>query len=239
MKTGFKPVLKSNLADDLTKHLVQMIHYGAYEPGDRLPTIREMARSFGVGHPTLREALKKLEAIGVVEIKHGSGVYVRKGQHVLLLSNPVFNGVVSKKLMLDLIEARIPIERKSAALAATSATDSHLTRMSNLLARAEENLDNDDMLTKTNMTFHQEIAIASGNVVIAQTQEVLMNLFQHEQRLILGIYGSRSKDHHEHIGILQALRHRNASLAQARMKKHLEGVRQALILWDPEKNPLS
>lgn len=216
-----------------------MIRSGAYQPGDRLPAIMEMARSFGVGHPTLREALKKLEVIGVVEIKHGSGVYIKRGRDVLLVSNPVFGGAVSKKLLLDLIEARMPIEVKAIGLAASHATATHLERMATLLATAEENLDNDPVLSPTNMAFHREIAAASGNTVLAQLLEVLINLFQAEHRMILDIYGAREKDHEEHLEILDALRRRDASLARERMQTHLEGVREVLLRWDPERTPLS
>lgn len=239
MKVEFRPVEKTNLADDLADRIVQMIRSGVYQPGDRLPAIMEMARSFGVGHPTVREALKKLEIIGVVDIKHGSGVYVGRGQDVLLVSNPVFGGLVSKKLMLDLIDARVPIEVKAVALAATEATEAQLDRMSGLLDEAGKNLDNDDVLSSVNMAFHREIAIASGNTVLAQLQDVLTKLFQGEQRMILGIYGSRQKDHVQHIGILDALRQHDAALAEQRMEAHLEGVRTVLLRWDPERDPLS
>jgi GntR family transcriptional regulator, transcriptional repressor for pyruvate dehydrogenase complex len=238
MKVEFGHVEKSNLADDLAARILKKIRSGAYQPGDRLPAIMEMARSFGVGHPAVREALKKLEMIGVVEIKHGSGVYVGRGQDVLLVSNPIFGGAVSKKLLIDLIVARIPIEVESAALAASDATDAHLDRMEQLLTEAGQNLDNDAVLSSLNMAFHHEIAVASGNTVLAQLQEVLTNLFQREQRIILGIYGSRKKDHEEHVGIFDALRRRDATLAQERMQAHLEGVREVLHRWNPEHTPL-
>jgi GntR family transcriptional repressor for pyruvate dehydrogenase complex len=239
MKLEFRPVEKTNLADDLAERIVEMIRSGVYQPGDRLPAIMEMARSFGVGHPTVREALKKLEIIGVVDIKHGSGVYVGKGQDVLLVSNPIFGGMVSKKLMLDLIEARMPIEVKAAGLAATEATEAQLERMAVLLNEAGKHIDDGDVLSSVNMAFHREIAISSGNTVLAQLEDVLTKLFQGEQRLILGIYGSREKDHDEHVGILDALRRRDAELAQRRMEAHLEGVRAVLLRWDPERDPLS
>lgn len=239
MNADFKPIEKSSLADDLAERLVRLIRKGVYQPGDRLPAIMEMARSFGVGHPILREALKKLEMMGVVEIKHGSGVYVGKGQDVLLVSNPVYGGLVSKKLLLDLVGARIPIEVKAITLAASAATEEHLAKMAELLAKSEENLDNDVVLSVTNMAFHREIAVASGNTVLAQLQEVLTNLFLREQRMILGIYGSREKDHQEHLGLLDALRRRDAALAQERMEAHLEGVQAVLLRWDPEQTPLT
>jgi GntR family transcriptional repressor for pyruvate dehydrogenase complex len=147
--------------------------------------------------------------------------------------------MASKKLLLDLIEARMPIEIKAASLAAETATEADLEHMAHLLAEAGQHLHNDAVLSTTNMTFHREISVASGNTVLAQLQEVLTKLFQREQRMILNIYGSHDKDHQEHMGILDALRRRNALLAEERMQAHLEGVRDVLLRWDPDQNPLS
>lgn len=235
----FKRLEKTNLADDLAERIAEMIRTRLYEPGDRLPSIMEMARSFGVGHPTVREALKKLEIIGIVNIRHGSGVYVGTGGNNLLVSNPVKSSNVSKKLLIDLVEARIPIEVASARLAAEIATDEQLLLMQELLDKAEANMTDDEALSHANMGFHCEIARASGNTVLAQIQQALANLFQREQRHILSIYSSREADHQEHRRILEALTKRDADLAVERMKSHLEGVRGVLEKWDPETAPLT
>ena len=133
MKNAFEPVLRQSLADRLARRIRGLIQNGAYREGDRLPPIMEMARQFGVGHPTVREALKKLETVGVVEIRHGSGVYVSKSQDVLVLASPDFAGKVTKKLLLDLIQARMPIEMQSTALAVRNATPEHFDEMRALL----------------------------------------------------------------------------------------------------------
>ena len=239
MNDSFRPVAKSTLSDEVAHRVVELIQSGAYETGDRLPTISDMAGRFDVGPPTLREALKKLEALGVVHIKHGSGVYVQKPHDVLLMSNPIYSGKVSKKMMLDLIEARIPIELKSARLAAEHATEENLERMRTLMAEAEERMEDDAALNRVNMGFHREVADASGNMVVAQMLEVLADLFKNEQRAILGIYGLRTKDHEEHLSILEALQERDAELAEQRMRDHLEGVREVLQQWDPKEHPIS
>ena len=232
-------VSKTNLADELTGRLLQLIRSGEYQPGDRLPAIMKMAKSFGVGHPTLREALRKLEVTGAVEIRHGSGVYIKRGHDMLLVSNPTFAGDASRKMLLDLIEARIPIETRAMALAATHAEDEHFERMAALLDEAEEHMADDVKLSETNMAFHREIAVASGNTVLAQLQEVLSKLFQEEQRAILNIYGSREQDHREHAGLLDALRQRDPALAEQRMRDHLGGVRDVVLQWDPDRTPLA
>ncbi len=239
MESVYAPVLRQSLSDDLAQRITQLIQTGTYRAGDRLPAISAMARQFGVGSPTVREALKKLETVGVVDIRHGSGVYVGRTPDTLVISNPVFDGAVSKKLLTDLIEARIPIEVKSAALAATHASEPHLDDMRVLLARAGESLDDDALLNATNLAFHRAIAVASGNVVLRQLLEVLSSLFRQEQQLILGIHGSRRGDHAEHLRILDALERRDEALAAERMRAHLEGVREVLHRWDPTATPVA
>lgn len=234
-----QPVKRTSLSDDLVERLMHLIKSDAYTTGDRLPSIAEMTSRLQVGHPTLREALRKLEVIGIIEIKHGSGIYIKRDPDILLVSNPVFGGAVSKKLLLDLIEARAPIEMQAAQLAAIKASDTHLEKLTDLMQKAAANLDDDNILNVTNLSFHYEIAAASGNKVLTQMLEVLNELFKDEQRLILDIYGDRKRDHEEHLEILDALRKRDGELAKQCMEKHLAGVREVLLLWDPEHTPLS
>src|SRR5438128_2243891 len=89
MESGLAPVSRQGLADDLAHRITQMIQAGTYHAGDRLPAITAMARQFRVGPPTLREALRKLETVGVVDIRHGSGVYVNRAADSLVISNPM------------------------------------------------------------------------------------------------------------------------------------------------------
>ncbi|NJD11643.1 MAG: FadR family transcriptional regulator [Gemmatimonadetes bacterium] len=239
VREAFRPVAKQSLSDRLARRIRKLIQSGNYQQGDRLPAIMEMARRFGVGHPTVREALKKLEAMGVVEIRHGAGVFVSRSQEVLLLASPDYAGIVTRKLLLDLVQTRIPLEVEAISCAARHATPAHLARMRELLDRAVGNLDDDEQLNTANMGFHREIALASNNSVLAQIVNVLSDLFGDEQRLILDIFGSRAEDHREHVALLEALEARDEALCAELMRKHLEGVRQAIILWNPADHPLS
>ena len=239
MSRVFEPLLRQNLSDDIAQRISHLIHSAKYEQGARLPAISHMARQFGVGSPTLREALKKLETLGVVDIRHGSGVYVGRAPDSLLITNPVFEATASKKLLVDLIEARIPIEMQTASLAARHATEEHLAEMESLLTRAGRSFDDSMLLTGLNLSFHRQIALASGNVVMHQILEVLATLFSNEQRMILDIHGRREDDHREHVEIYQALRARNEPLAVQRMQLHLERVRDKLQQWDPATTPVS
>lgn len=239
MRDAFAPVLKQSLSDKLAQRIRAMIQKGDYSQGDRLPPIMEMAKRFGVGHPTIREALKKLETMGIIEIRHGSGVYVSRSEEVLVLASPDYVGTVTKKLLLDLIDARMPLEMKSVAEAVKHGSPEDLLEMKRLLKTAGDNLDNDVVLNETNMGFHRQIALASGNTVLVQLLDVLRDLFTEEQRLILGIFGSRERDHREHLAILEALERRDEALGVERMRKHLQGVADSIHRWDAENHPVT
>ena len=239
IRDSFAPVLKQSLSDKLAQRIREMIQKGEYTQGDRLPPIMEMAKGFGVGHPTIREALKKLETMGVVEIRHGSGVYVSRSEEVLVLASPDYGGEVTKKLLLDLINTRMPLEIMSVAEAMKHATLDDLVEMRRLLTSAGQNLTNDVVLNEVNMGFHRQIALASGNTVLLQLLDVLHDLFTDEQRLILGIFGSRERDHKEHLSILDALEKRDEKKGTDLMRKHLLGVADAILRWNPEDHPVT
>lgn len=238
MEDVLTPVPRQSLSDDIAQRIRKLIQAKRYKAGARLPSITAMARDFAVGAPTVREALTKLETVGIVDIRHGSGVYVGRESDALVISNPIYEGTVSKKLLADLIEARIPVEVLSARLAAEHATPEHLDEMARLLDQAGSNLDDAALLNQVNLAFHRQIAVASGNTVVRQLLEVLTSVFRSEQRLILHIHGTREGDHREHLEIYEVLRLKDPARAARCMQAHLESVRERILQWDPTTLPV-
>jgi GntR family transcriptional repressor for pyruvate dehydrogenase complex len=107
--------------------------------GDRLPSVRALATSFGVAPPTIREALRRLQALGVIAIRHGSGAYVRDPHPRVVLANPEL-GRLDGRTILDLLDARLLIEPRLAELAAVDRTADDLAFLKDTLARAGESL---------------------------------------------------------------------------------------------------
>lgn len=230
-----KPIIKTTLADNLAQELKNYIDKQGYSAGQKLPSTSEIAKKFGVGLPTLREALKKLDAMGAIKVKHGSGIYVGKHVNSLFLMNPIYSkGTSSKKQLLDLIEARIQFEVAAAELAAKNASKEHLDAMESALKDAEENLQNDSILNKINMGFHKEISAASGNTVFSQIISILSKIFNKEQLLLIGIFRSREEDHEMHVKIFEAIKSRDVEKAGNLMREHLEEVRTSIEEWDFE-----
>lgn len=218
------------LSDRVARAVKSLIDSGGYDTGDRLPTIAEMASMFEVGAPTLREALKKLEAGSAIHIKHGAGIFVAENHNSLFVHNPVIERKPTKKVILDLMEARLAVEPFTAGLAAENCTDDQIERMGSLLDAARVSLDRGESepLAEANLAFHREISIASGNGVISQLLALITGLFQVELYAVLEIYGSTERDYIEHRSILAAIKRRNRTLAVHRMRNHLTSARVAI-----------
>lgn len=136
-----EPVERRRLADELTVRILEHIRDQGLRPGDRLPATRVLAQRFAVATPTLREALRRLEATGALELRHGSGVYVRGEQGRLIFTNP--NRLrLDRSAILDLIAARELIEPHLAEGAAHLAgkDDARLARLATSLERAAQAL---------------------------------------------------------------------------------------------------
>lgn len=237
MANTITPISKQRLSDNLAQTIGSFITNNRFAAGDRLPSIIELSRLFGVGPPTLREAIKKLETYGVVRVKHGSGIYVSDNHSRLFISNPtVLKGLPVKKVLLDLIDARLSLEMQTVSLAARNISPEHIQKMENLLMKEEESSGNDDLLNQTNISFHLEIAAASGNVVLHQMLSVLLSVYRDEQQFLSKLYRSSEQEHCQHLKIYEALRSKNKKLAPERMKNHLTWVRKSIENWCPDEN---
>jgi GntR family transcriptional repressor for pyruvate dehydrogenase complex len=212
-------------SDMLTEQILDLIERDGLRSGDKLPTVQALATRFAVAAPTMREALRRLQAVGVVEMRHGSGVYVRHAGRRVVLPNP-YPGRLKIETLLDLLDARLLIEPHLAGLAA-HAGDPAIAELAQLIDGAAELLEGseDAKLSATNLGFHRGVARCGGNSVLAQVIDTLLDLYAPEQMVILRLYADRVHDHQEHVAILQAIQAHDPALASERMQRHLEGVR--------------
>lgn len=230
MRTTQGAVKKEKLSDTLARTVKRMIDSGGYETGDRLPTIAEMADMFQVGAPTLREALKKLQAAGIIHIRHGAGIFVAENHDALFVHNPVAERNPSKKVIIEMLEARLAVEPYTAGLAAERATEKQIERMAEILDEAREALEKGDRdaVAEAGLSYHRQIAMASQNNVISQLLALVSGLFQTELYLVQDLYGNTERDYREHRSILAAISKRNRGLAARRMRHHITNVRVAV-----------
>lgn len=221
-------VTRPSLSDALTERMLELIRTGGHRPGDRLPSTRELSQRFAVTTPTLREALRRLEATGAIEMRHGSGIYVGADIERLVLPNPNMREMHGAQL-LELLGARIVIEPPLAAMAAARATGEELVALQRVLDAAARHLRGQDAeLHDTNMTFHRATARLAGNSVLHEVVDSLLTVHGPEQREILQIFDDRRRDYDEHLAILEAIEARDAAAAEERMRAHLVDVKTVI-----------
>lgn len=221
-------VTRPTLSDALTERMLELIRTGGHRPGDRLPSTRELSQRFAVTTPTLREALRRLEATGAIEMRHGSGIYVGPAIERLVLPNPNMREMRGGQL-LELLDARIVIEPPLAAMAARRARGDDLAALERVLGEAATHLRGEDAeLHEANMTFHRATARLAGNSVLHEVVDSLLTVHGAEQREILQIFDDRRRDHEEHRAILQAIVAGDAMAAEDRMRAHLADVKSVI-----------
>jgi GntR family transcriptional repressor for pyruvate dehydrogenase complex len=219
---------RPDLSQQLTRQLLKLIATRELRPGDRLPSMKELAQLFSVATPTIREAVRRLQATGVVDIRHGSGIYVRRVDQGLIIPNP-HHVEMNADSVMQLLDSRLAIEPYLAGRAAELATDADLLALSTLLKDAEHLLTgHDTQLHPTNMRFHCQIARISRNMILAEFLESLVELYSREQFGILEIFNARTRDYRDHVSIFEAIRAHDPALATRRMKRHLIGVRDVV-----------
>lgn len=215
---------RPDFSRQLSEQILELIDVQELQPGDRLPSMKQLAADFAVATPTIREALRQLQAVGMVDIRHGSGVYVKNASPGIMIANPHF-GDVDATIVLQLLEARMHLEPELTSLAAVRASVDDIHSLESILEEAEQLLEgHDSELHSVNMSFHQEIARLSGNRILSQMFNSLIDLYAHEQLGILTLFNARVRDYRDHILIFDAIRNHEADRARDQMRSHLQDV---------------
>lgn len=225
-------VSRRTLADELAGGVVELIYAQKLEPGAQMDTVRELAGRFGVAIPTLREALRRLEAMGIVVLRHGSGVYVGENVRRSVLPNP-HSQLLTGERLIDLLEARRIIEPPIAGMAAGVREPAGSALLAEKLAEAEHCLTHErDRLWMVNIEFHRALAQASGNSVLAEVVDSIVLVHAQEQKEILRLHGDESEDFAEHRAITRAVLDGDVDAAVQTTRDHLTNVIEAIRARD-------
>ena len=207
--------------------IASAIEQGRYATGTRLPGERELAEDFAVSRPTIREAMIALEIRGLVEARHGSGLYVTEPPKQTAEPAELDIGA------FELLEARILFEGETAALAATVIDDAMLVALDRVLTDMAGCDPGGGEAMAADRQFHLLIAEATGNTAITMIVETLWNLRDHS-RLSAHMFAEARREGvnprvEEHRLIVDALRNRDSAMARAAMRSHLKRVVDDLL----------
>jgi len=212
---------RTTLGEALFEKLIGHIVSGDWKEGDRIPAERDLSEQLGIGRASLREALKALELLGMVESRVGDGTFVRPRSD--FLSRPLLWAIAGadRSELGELMEARLVLEEHSAAFAAERATAGELGKIEAALAEMRARIDDASGSLEGDMRFHMAIAQAAHNPILANAGQLLRNLVRQWILLKHKVPGATAKSLRHHERIYDAIRQRDPARARAEMHNHI------------------
>lgn len=208
------------------EQLLGYIVSGEWKEGQKILPERELCQQLGVARPSLREALKALEIMGLVDSRVGAGTFVRRRAD--FLSRPLLWAIAgsSSAGAHELVESRLVLEVELAGFAAERATENDLSEIKQGL----HNLDaKPNQVLQFDLKFHLAIAIASHNQVLLNAVLMIRNLIQQWMLITLQVPGITEKVLTQHTAILEAILAKDGKSARARMRTHLSDMGDLLL----------
>ena len=224
----FQPIRGSTLSSQIVHQVRDAIFSGDLKPGDPLGSEAELAKSYDVSRMSIRDALRTLEAMGIVEIRMGAGGGAR-----IANGNPSrFADALAIQLSLigvseaDILESQLAIECMIAELAAKNATDEEIKELHSLLEQAEAEIENSAAFTDLSMEFHKTLAVASHNQVLLSQLLALKHVVwpENSNRARPEVAQRVLKIHRK---IFSKVKAKDAVGAREAMRTHLENVSRA------------
>jgi DNA-binding FadR family transcriptional regulator len=222
------PRRKERLGDLLYGQILQQIMSGALKEGDKLPSESEICRSSQVSRPTVREALMRLNADGLITTRQGSGTFVRQRPPDNLTRLADVSDIAG---LLRCYEVRIGLEGQAATLAAQRRTSEQMDRILQALTDLRTAFDGGSVPARVDLAFHLAVAEASGNPLFVDMLETLNDTVERAMSLALGLTRAGSKErarrvYDEHEAVAEAISRGDAEGAGITMRYHLHRARQ-------------
>ena len=217
------------VTDEAILKIKSMILSGELKPGDRLSPEKELSESLGLSRSSLREAVKALEIIRVLDVRRGDGTYVTSLEPQLLLEAMAFVvDIHQDSSVLKLFEVRRILEPAAAAMAAARSTPEDIAELRELVAEVDEHTSIDDLVSH-DMQFHRRINTMSGNAYLTSLLEGLSGKTL-RARVWRGLTQENSVERTlaEHIAIVDALASGDTELVRSQVIVHISGVEQWL-----------
>lgn len=218
---GFAPLEKHRLSDLIVDRITDLISAGEYQVGMRLPSERELARSFEVSRPLVREALRIVESLGLIAVRPGIGAIVtRNGPATANVAGYFCKHPIEVLAMLEVREALLI---RMAALAAERMTDAELCALNQIYRDQVAVSDDEDIehIARLDQDFHDCIYRAARSPILYETEQYTRSALDNQRTNVLTLGVRRAQSLAEHAKIVAALEARDPDLAATRAKTHM------------------
>jgi GntR family transcriptional repressor for pyruvate dehydrogenase complex len=216
------PLPRTTLTATAFEQLISYVVKGTWKPGDRIPPERDLCQQLGIARTSLREALKAMELVGMLDSRVGDGTFVCHRSE--FLTRPLlwaFTGSDHEELH-DVMEARMIIEENLAGLAALRGSNEEIANIGRAVQMMRESLARGDTILDADMAFHLAIAAAAHNNVLQNAVQLLRNLTRQWIYFKLMLPDVPHTVLKRHEAIYRAIQQRKPATARSAMRRHLD-----------------
>lgn len=229
----FNPIKITKVYEQVIEQIKDMIADGTLKKGDKLPSERELVETLKVSRTSIREALRSMENIGLVECKQGEGNFIRKN-----IENSLYEPLSIMFMLQDsnksqeIVELRLAIEVETAELAARKINFKELEELRLIVNEMKVNEDEDVSLS-LDKEFHHKLAQAAHNILILNIMNAVSSLvdayIKDARRKIITIKGNKEILAVQHENIYKALAENNSEYAAIAMKVHINFSNESMM----------
>ncbi|MBM4438837.1 MAG: FadR family transcriptional regulator [Candidatus Rokubacteria bacterium] len=230
------PIKSTRIYEEIVRQIKAMIAEGRLKSGDQLPPERDLAEKFLVSRTSVREALRALESVGLIEIRPGEGTFVKEVSVESLVEPLALVLLSQRELIGELFEARRLLEPTIAGLAARRASPDEIVEMERILEEQAKAINAGNTGLAQDAAFHAAIGTAAHNRAIVRVVHGVMDLLSQSREESIGTPGRPTRSHEDHRRILAAIRARDAAAAERAMLDHIVAV-EGLVLRPDRKSP--
>jgi len=223
------PIVRESVAEMVARRILDMVTARALKPGDQLPPERDLAESLGVSRPSVREAIRGLAILGVVQSRQGGGAYITKLDGDALLGPIQFFLSLEDVNIRELYDARSLIESDVARRAAENIDASGLTRLEAILQDQKDTLQDARAFRLSDFAFHEAIWSGCGNAFLKRIGESLNVLGLEFRKRASETSGVLKQSYADHRRLLDALQTRDPEAAAKAAQTHMQNVYQSTI----------
>lgn len=208
----------SSVTAQVVEGLFDLLRSGEYRAGDRLPSEWQLAEQFAAGRSAVREAIRELAALDLVDVQPGRGTFVRSLRPDLLVRPDGLHSEVDRALVREFLEVREIIEPAAAALAATRATPQDRERLAHDIERLADAV-NVGYRPPEDLGFHLDLVRATHNGALTRLVGAIVSFYQRDEAL------PTERDVREHAAVLDAVAAGDPEGAREAMRTHLKSER--------------
>ena len=226
---GVRQVRKTKVYHEIVDQIRGLIAAGRIKPGDRLPPERELAELFKASRNSVRDAIRVLEQMGLIESRQGDGTYVRSVSAEELAEPLALMLLQSRTQMRELWEVRRVLEPALAEFAAARITDEELDELDAILEQQRRKVEAGFIALEEDVAFHNGIAEAARNTVMLRALDTLVDLLRQSRERSLQQHDRPAYSLAGHRRIVAALRRHDPEGARSEMLRHLRDIEERVF----------